>query len=85
MGQPDKYIELAKSFGVVIARPRLEPGPEQVETHCIETQILHFDEIRLDIVFIPLERPLQPRFGRDPMRTNRDEGMILTEKVITGD
>jgi hypothetical protein len=36
VGQLDEEVQLPEGFGVIAARARLEPGPEQVEAHRVE-------------------------------------------------
>ena len=67
MGQADEYIQLAEGFRVIVARAGFEPGPEQVETHGVETQVGHLGKIRLQVGFVPFDRPTQAGLGRDPV------------------
>ena len=82
VGQRNQVIDLFESFGIVVAGPRLYPGPQNIKADDVESEFVHLGEISFDVFGIPLHRPLHSSLSGNPVRAYRKEAMAIAGEII---
>src|SRR5208283_4912295 len=77
----NQVVQLLECDRVVIPRARLKPRPHHVKAHDRVAKFVHLGEVRLNVLGIPLHRPLHRGLRRHPVRPHGNKALAIMREI----